>query len=369
MTDRLTDRQQEVGRGSNLTKRGIRLAQESGSIRSQDVETRLEEDGKPFRLNNQRLMLTYARTDVEDKDTMIEFIRRQTKRDKATVFVARESHKDGSKHLHVAIDLGKPWQSRNVKVFDFKGRHPNICAVQSIRHWANVLAYLQKEDQETGIAKNVVQVAAVWNSDNQADAMLKGVDPIRAKILWEVRPAEETKKVELPELGWKPLVDSFIEEANVRKVGWCCSYVGNVGKSILCRYLCQENPEDVAKMRVLGRVTDMTYALAQKVKNGWNGKVLLLDLPRRCAERDTVYEFMEMIKDGWGMSSKYDCPEFELPNDPVIIVFANFWPVFKWMSRDRWHLMFINGQSDVGRIVNVREAAQLVDSEDSEDSD
>lgn len=45
----------------------------------------------------------------------------------AECIVAREVHpKTGGVHLHVFVDFGRKFRSRNVRVFDVDGRHPNV---------------------------------------------------------------------------------------------------------------------------------------------------------------------------------------------------------------------------------------------------
>ena len=44
----------------------------------------------------------------------------------AECIVGRENHGDGGIHLHAFTDFGRKFQSRNERVFDVDGRHPNV---------------------------------------------------------------------------------------------------------------------------------------------------------------------------------------------------------------------------------------------------
>lgn len=44
----------------------------------------------------------------------------------AECIIGRESHEDGGTHLHVFADFGTKFRSRNVRIFDVGGYHPNV---------------------------------------------------------------------------------------------------------------------------------------------------------------------------------------------------------------------------------------------------
>nr|QJB18650.1 MAG: replication-associated protein [Genomoviridae sp.] len=44
----------------------------------------------------------------------------------AECIVGRETHADGGIHLHAFVDFGKKFRSRDTRVFDVEGRHPNV---------------------------------------------------------------------------------------------------------------------------------------------------------------------------------------------------------------------------------------------------
>lgn len=83
--------------------------------------------------------LTYPRSDFEFQE-LYEFL--ASHGGVSYCRIAKESHEDGSPHVHALVKYSKRVRSRDNRLFDFNGRHPNI---QSARSPAKVLAYLSKE--------------------------------------------------------------------------------------------------------------------------------------------------------------------------------------------------------------------------------
>nr|WAE42914.1 MAG: replication associated protein [Cressdnaviricota sp.] len=314
-----------------------------------------------FKIQNQRLLLTYARTSVEDvesKEHLAEFIRTKCKRPNAIVIVAEEHHKDGMEHIHVAVDFRKRFQSQNVRIFDYEDRHPNIRKILSMTHWANVRVYLAKEDKEVKVNGRCKDAAKVWNCTSMAEAMTVGVDPLRAKILYECKDEEERPPMIRDNMAWYEDVDECIARKKYRKINWFCDKVGNTGKTRYCRWALDRPQKDVLAMKLIARDTDFNFFIAEERKKGWTGEVLILDLPRNMADRDSIYSGIETIKDGFGNSGKYTCPSFRLDNC-VVIVFANWLPKFEKLSLDRWKVFHIVSKDERARGLNLKEARAL----------
>lgn len=49
--------------------------------------------------------------------------------------IATETHKDGGRHFHVAIKLGKPFYTRDARFGDLFGEHPNVLRPRNFRNW------------------------------------------------------------------------------------------------------------------------------------------------------------------------------------------------------------------------------------------
>lgn len=83
-----------------------------------------------------------------------------------------------------------------------------------------------------------------------------------------------------------------------RVITWICESVGNVGKSVLCKYLTLE--EDA--ILVGGTTRDALHAIAQYcAKHGRGPKLVLFDIPRGGVE-SVNYELIELTKNGHFLS-------------------------------------------------------------------
>lgn len=92
-----------------------------------------------FRFDAKKVLLTYSQT-PHDADGLFEFINGL-----AAVLWARialETHEDGGQHMHAAVEFRERFSSRQARVFDYNGSHPNIQYVRSVRA---TLEYLKKE--------------------------------------------------------------------------------------------------------------------------------------------------------------------------------------------------------------------------------
>ena len=66
----------------------------------------------------------------------------------AECIVGRESHLDGGLHLHAFFMFGRKFESRNVRIFDVDGHHPNI--VRGYKDARAGCAYAIKEGDVVG---------------------------------------------------------------------------------------------------------------------------------------------------------------------------------------------------------------------------
>lgn len=58
--------------------------------------------------------------------------------------VSTEKHADGDPHVHVIAKFVRRFQSRNQRVFDYEGRHPNI---QQVRSLQKAISYVAKDGE------------------------------------------------------------------------------------------------------------------------------------------------------------------------------------------------------------------------------
>lgn len=97
----------------------------------------------PFRFDGLLFFLTYPQSDLTPNAVhehinglkAIKWLR-----------VCRESHANGQPHLHAVGSFVSRFQSRNERVFDIQGRHPNIQSVRSVKH---ALEYVAKDGEFT----------------------------------------------------------------------------------------------------------------------------------------------------------------------------------------------------------------------------
>lgn len=76
----------------------------------------------PFRFAARYALLTYAQSDDLDEWHVNDHLGQLG----AECIIGRENHQDGGIHLHAFVDFGRKFQSRNERIFDVDGRHPNI---------------------------------------------------------------------------------------------------------------------------------------------------------------------------------------------------------------------------------------------------
>lgn len=126
----------------------------------------------------------------------------------------------------------------------------------------------------------------------------------------------------------------LLGEPDARAVYWVYCYAGNTGKSFFISYMCAKHN---AISLSPARVVDMAYAYD-------NQKIVLIDLARTTAPSedrahtlDSVYSFIEMLKNGRIFSSKYESASKVFPT-PHVLVAANFPPDRSKLSEDRWKI-------------------------------
>lgn len=122
----------------------IRSSQPSdGGDEALDEVREVSTESLRLRLRGRYFFLTYPRCS-EEASVLWEHLERLGATGAA---IARESHADGSPHLHAAVDFGKQRKFGDAsKYFDFANVHGNY---QVANRWAAVLKYLEKEGNIT----------------------------------------------------------------------------------------------------------------------------------------------------------------------------------------------------------------------------
>lgn len=88
----------------------------------------------PFQLNAKSIFLTFARCTIGKEFAHNYF---NSKFQPNWIIVGRELHEDGTPHLHIVFTLDAPIRSRDERVFDFEGFHPNIVRPRAITKCAD----------------------------------------------------------------------------------------------------------------------------------------------------------------------------------------------------------------------------------------
>lgn len=149
----------------------------------------------------------------------------------------------------------------------------------------------------------------------------------------------------------KRIVDLCCSKPDDRTVNWFWERTGNVGKSVLTKYLCMNHDAIICS----GRGSDMKYLIAKYVEaNGCGPKIVILDIPR--SNLDYVsYTGLEEIKNGCFASTKYECT-MVIIDSPHVVCFANEPPRLEAMSADRWNIECIDeSYNDVENEISVEE--------------
>lgn len=138
--------------------------------------------------------------------------------------------------------------------------------------------------------------------------------------------------VDLPLRAWQQHVVDICDAAvHPRKIYFVVDRAGNSGKTYLGRYL--QNKREAVQILRAGKVADMAFQY--KITT----KILIVDIPRSKCEH-FQYSFLEMVKDGSLMSSKYESCMKEFPT-PHVFVFMNDEPDSTQLSPDRYEYISV----------------------------
>lgn len=95
----------------------------------------------PFRFKATKVFLTYSQANaIANTQSLFNFLKNFPLVQK--IIVSREEHQDGNFHYHAVVQYSCVWSSRDVRVFDFQGIHPNIR--HDIRSLTRCVAYTAK---------------------------------------------------------------------------------------------------------------------------------------------------------------------------------------------------------------------------------
>lgn len=345
---------------------------------------------KAPRISNNRIFLTY-KTHINKKE-LEAFINKlsckysKLKKDAARIEIA---HENGDKinnypHTHVAIDFGSLFdcKSKNcMLLFDWEYEdddgeeqviHPHIEVIKTNIHWNNALVYLSKEDPENAHLKNEgksggeIDIDSVIEAPNDLEAIklaankwsdVTGILATRRAKRGVRRIGTKFTKVDRNEHKWWQKVFEIHESPNEpRLIHWFYDKEGGAGKTQLCKYLRQEYKFDWVTLGITNRSCDAAEFLDAHADNGWNGHGVVMDIPRRASEFDSIYGVLEEIKNGYIASWKNHTKQLECEN-PHVIVMSNRLPKVSKMSKNRWRIYEI--KNDEATLMDTRTASKM----------
>ena len=296
-----------------------------------------------FRLNNQKLMLTYK--SHLNKSDFKSWILKTTKIKCKFIELAHEigTRNDSPyPHTHVLIDFGKPFSTRSSRRLDYTNIHPNIKKITSISHWNNALTYLSKEDPDNSHLHSVTPSITdrVWSFDTLQEALSSCVkrpsDAHGIKTIFDAKPKNPIN-INIPSFSWqKDLMTRLESPADNRSIIWYYDPIGNTGKSYLCKYLVNYFPEHYYVARQVGNSYHFSTVISNALSSRWTGHCLFLDIPRS-TDITSIYSSIEEVKDGVITSLKYNGATTIFDNSHVVIL-SNFLPDTEKMSADRWRI-------------------------------
>lgn len=292
--------------------------------------------GKSFRLANQRFFLTY-KTHLVKEDVASFFGEKNVKE----CICAHERADESSpyEHTHVYVDFGRNYQSTNARVFDFAGIHPNIKVIRSAKHLENIWAYLCKEDKSNEHLLSRITKKTLFDTvaacKSVQDVMRMATRPNDAMGLCALYALRDREQVEIKPLSqeWQLELATELEgKPHNRKIIWYYDAVGGTGKTEFSVYMQASKLATV--MSQLGGDRDSGQLIETARDNGWDGKVIIIDIPRQ-GEHRSIYSPLEAIKNGLVTNVKYRGGTTTYPC-PHLVVMANFLPRIHEMSLDRW---------------------------------
>jgi len=229
-----------------------------------------------------------------------------------------EEGEGGYRHWQIRVDLHKKTRKGQIMdEFERAGiKPPNYIAPTAVQ--GDNFSYVMKVE---------TRLRGPWMDNDTADELYV---PKKFRI---------TEEQLLP---WQKKLVDIIKTPDDRTVHYIYCPGGSIGKSFLCGYMCTHKlaiklpPVNNAK-ELLRSVYDILHSKRER-----EPKVVFIDMPRAQDETkvNSIYKAIEDIKNGYSYDMRYHYKEWCF-EPPSVVVFANFLPYFKHLSRDRWKVMEI----------------------------
>lgn len=212
-----------------------------------------------------------------------------------------EIGEEGTKHIQGVISLNKKARWTEFKL-------PNTIHWEPVKSLKDAYLYCCKDDTR---------------------------QPDTIPITMNYKPPKPLKLITPDKMWQQHILNIIAQEPDERKVHWFWSEKGGIGKSSFCKYL-------VAKHNALffeeGKKTDIMHLIFEHDMDQCD--LVVIDIPRANGN-NLSYKAIESIKNGLIYSPKYE-GGYKLFNAPHLIIFANEYPQYDKLSKDRWCIMCLD---------------------------
>lgn len=327
------------------------------------------------RIQTRYIMLTY-KTHI-DKEKFREFV--DNLFPGSTINIAHETGKNGDyEHSHAVVDLTSRRTIRDMAKFDYETIHPHFRPLFTKKAYKDSLKYISKEDIDSVDPEDLEPdddrpfVKKVWECATLEEALISYVK----------KPSEVSGIIALYNLRPKPPMEPPIKEfrpwqrkladlvnfsKSDRKIYWVVDPQGNSGKSLFCKHMKALDPKNTVSLNRIDTPANMTNLFLQFHQSGNSLKKVLIDIPRAYHPTTDFYIFIEDIKTGSMISTKYMGGELVFENH-LTIVFSNIPPQRNMWTEDRLQVISLysiisENKPDVYESVELTEAPYIDDIE------
>lgn len=232
----------------------------------------------------------------------------------------------GTKHLQGAVMFKNPRHFGGVKKILEK------CHIEKCISWMASIKYCSKEGKTFSNLENNL-FSKKENREEKTQRLLKELN-MRLLSKYDNVIWKKWQRIVLNILTTKP--DS-------RKIHWLWNKEGNIGKSFLCNYIDLKYDAIICT----GKSTDIfNQAYTWRMNNLEIDQIppCLIDIPKSESNHKVPYDAIEQLKNGSLYSGKYEGGKVK-GESPHIFIFANYAPDISMLSKDRWVIIDLNGES------------------------
>jgi hypothetical protein len=247
--------------------------------------------------------------------------------------------------------------------------HPHVKTLmgRGTKSWIDALGYISKQDpvarkeaekviesigeRQRPIAETIVTYepheAMRYLGDATEQTIMSRRAVIESGLFEYLTKANKLPPVVAPLVyDWQKQLATWVrnnEASTDRGIHVIHDKYGGSGKTKFCQWAeCSANLGDTYKVLWIthtGRASDMLNIIGTEyAHNGWDCSVMLISIPRDAGEWSGLFHYIEQLKDGLLVCTKYQSRKIRIPKNPVIVLFCNAMPDFSKLSDDRWQV-------------------------------